>query len=344
MMLMMLTPRILAQRFVRICCFACLLTFLPSVWLAANPQDEDQVHKYNVVLADGHTVPNHCSPAGEALRVIPCAVKPEIIPGNSENESRYLVIALIDCDDPEKAKYRIPVSRVKRIETLADPIHSPYEVEADTIEIDKCCRLRDFGFLGMHKLEVRGLIGYRAVDDETYQHKTANGFEPYPSSFINFDRGGSNLVLGVEAAGLWSLDEEHHFLLGPLLGIWPVDGAIFLPLAIHGRYSFQPNPDNTLLQPCCNTFYLYADLGLPFDTQTEAPVFGPDFDRQRYFYTLGVGHDWAWGCDMDFSLDLGIRTMNMPLPQIECCPDVQDDARHPYRKSTSVILRFGLSW
>ena len=89
---------------------------------------------------------------------------------------------------------------------------------------------------------------------------------------------------------------------------------------------------------------MYGTLGIPFDFETDAPVIGEDFEFQRYFYGFGIGYDWAINCDIDLSFDLGIRGLNLPLPPYDCCPSTPDEFRNPFRNSTALLLRVGLTY
>jgi hypothetical protein len=86
--------------------------------------------------------------------------------------------------------------------------------------------------------------------------------------------------------------------------------------------------------------------GLPLDFQTGAPVFGSSMTYQTIFlWSWNLGYDWAIDCDMDFSLDLGVRGMNLPLPACEACDGIPDDKNAILiRNSTALLLRFGLTW
>ena len=115
------------------------------------------------------------------------------------------------------------------------------------------------------KFEVRGLLGYRGSDDEVVYPGQP---EPtvYESSFFGFDRGGSTMFTGFEAAGLWNvkfLDKSGKLQAGVLTGIWPVDGSAFVPLGLYTRYTFNQMPGR--FSDNCNSWYFYGTLGLPFD-------------------------------------------------------------------------------
>ncbi len=239
------------------------------------------------------------------------------------------------CPNGSSTLYEIPASNIFEITEKADPLQPPIPWIADEPCVC-CCRDRN-GIWFFDKLELRIMGGYRGKQD-TIRYTQSNGeVKSYPPSLINFDRGGSNIVFGFEIAGLWNLTQNRMFQLGFLTGIWPFDGAIFVPVAAHGRINFNQQPDPWGTN--CNAWYFYGDLGLAFDFQTGAPI-----NFNRLFWGLGVGYDWAITCGLDFSVDAGFRQMKLPLPGIECCPDIPEADRFFYRLSNTALLRFGLTF
>ncbi len=321
--------------------FLCALVSLSSCGGSSFAGGGTGVQQWNIELTE--PVVDKCS--GNSMLSIASDIQPQFMPATETREARVRIRALIECEKEEDRVYELPASRVKRITYVSDPLLPPkvYRVEDGAPPPDRCCRLRT-GALGFDKLELRAMAGFRGRDEETYLHQTAAGKVPYESKFFNLERGGSTMLVGLETAGLWSLDETGAFQIGPFLGVWPADGSVFVPVGVHPRYTFNPNPDPNAFTPNCNTWFVYGDLGIPFDFQSGAPVIGSSFDRQRLYYGIGIGRDWAWGCERDFSIDIGVRRMNLPLPEIECCPDVPDDQRNAYRQSTSVYLRVGVTF
>jgi hypothetical protein len=221
----------------------------------------------------------------------------------------------------------------------------PQEIAvADLEQIQTCCRQRT-GALFFDKLEIRGAIGYRGANDPV-TYFDINGIPTvYNTKFIGFDRGGSTLFFGLEFAGLWNvpfIDKGGNFQAGIFLGIWPVDGSTFIPVGLDLRYTFNQKPAK--YTGSCNSWYIYGNGGIPFDFTSKAPVFGKSWDFQRYFYGLGIGYDWAINCKLDFSLDVGFRTMNLPLPPCLACSMVSSDYTNPFRHSNALLLRFGLTF
>lgn len=318
----------------------CTLLLLGLSSCGSSSRVMGDVQRWNVELSE--PVSNKC--AGTPMFSIPSDIQPYYLPATASREARLIVYAMTDCVREQDKVYELPVSRVKRITYVSDPLQPPkvYAPEDNPPPPDRCCRVRT-GALGFDKLELRVMTGFRGRDEETYLHQTAKGKVPYESSFFNTERGGSTMIIGFETAGLWSLDDKGAFQIGPFLGVWPTDGSVFIPIGIHPRYTLTPNPDPDAFNPSCDTWFLYGDLGLPLDAQSGAPVFGSSMDRQRLYYGVGLGYDWGWGCTKDFSLDVGVRRMNLPLPEIECCPDIPQDQRNAYRASTSVYLRLGIT-
>lgn len=323
--------------FLYLCVVFCCLVVCTSCRSLLQMGD---VQRWNIELAEPIT--NKCT--GKVMLSIASDMQPQYIAPTATREARLRVFSMTPCENEKERVYDIPASRIKRVTYVGDPLQPPkvYALEDNPPPPDLCCRLRT-GAWGFDKIEFRAMAGLRGRDDETYLHQTAVGKVPYESSFFNLERGGSTLLLGAETAWLWSLDEQGAFQLGPMLGVWPTDGSVFIPLGLHPRYTFTPNPDPNDFEPSCNTWFVYGDIGIPFDFQSGAPVFGSSFNRQRLFYDIGIGRDWAWGCDKDFSLDIGVRRMHLPLPEIECCPDVPQGQRNAYRASTSVYLRLGIT-
>lgn len=293
---------------------------------------------YNVELRDGEYIASQCG-APTQLLSLHSVMPPDSLP--AVDDRGPLMRIRLWCDDKgANVEYLIPYSRVKRVTNTANPLIPPvvYEPKLPCI----CCERERKGWWIFDKVEARLSAGYRpTAADITYL--SPDGTQTtYTSSLFSTGRGGSNIVAGAEFAGLWSLDRTDKMQLGVLAGVWPVDGSVFIPVAAHGRYTFTPHPDP--YQPQCDTWYAYADAGLPLEFSSGASIFGPSFERQRYFWGLGFGRDFAVSKDMDFSIDLGLRQMNLPLPEIECCPDVSQDYRNPFRLSTMFMFRVGLTW
>lgn len=311
---------------------SCATTDCPT----CKEKDSDQKRgpiRWNVEFKK--PVVNKCTQ--EFVLSISTDIKPDSVP-TAEGEPAVIVTGM-PCTDGSTPVYRIPYSDIKEITDMSDPLVPPGPWKPD--EPCLCCCRERTGWWIFDKLELRAMIGYRPEPDPVF-YPSATGGTLYEPSFINFDRGGSQLFFGFELAGMWSLTKSGNFQLGFMTGVWPIDGSIFVPVAIHPRYTFNQNPNP--YEPYCNSWYIYGDLGLPLDFQTEAPIIGDLFDRSRYLIGIGIGYDWAISCSVDFSVDLGIRSFNLPLPPIDCCPDIPNEKSYYYRKSTGPILRFGLTF
>jgi hypothetical protein len=310
--------------------------------LLASCSTSKNVITWNVELKEADVpLTDRCNPSVK-LQSIKSAEKPKLIPADEERESRVRVLGVPCSQNEAPPVYDVPVSRVKRITYVSDPLQPPSQVEVNDLEmLMGCCRQRS-GFLFFDKFELRGAVGYRGIQSEYYKPGVNT---PYKSSFLSFGEGGSTIVLGFEIAGLWDvpfIDPSGRFQLGFITGVWPVDGSIFVPVGLHGRYTFNQKPPRTADN--CNSWYLYGNFGLPLDFQTKAPVFGKNIDFQRYFYGLGIGYDWAVTCSMDFSVDLGFRVMNLPLPPCTACTDTPAEYKYLFRNSKVLLLRFGLTF
>ncbi|TAL68120.1 MAG: hypothetical protein EPN82_12045 [Bacteroidetes bacterium] len=315
---------------------------LTAIVLLSSCGTSKNVITWNVELKDSEMpITDKCNP-GTKMQSIKSAEKPMLIPADEETESRVRVLGVPCSPDADAQTYDVPISRVKRITYVSDPLEPPSQVEFNELQpLLGCCSERD-GIVMFDKFELRGVLGYRGIQEEYYKPGVLT---PFKSTFFGFDEGGSTMIIGLEFAGLWNvpfIDKSEKFQLGFITGLWPWDGSMFVPLGLHGRYTFNPHPKPS--SDNCNSWYLYGNLGLPLDFQTKAPLFASKIEFQRYFYGLGIGYDWAITCNMDLSFDLGFRAMNLPLPACESCPTTPIDERYPYRYSRALLFRFGLTF
>ncbi len=325
-------------------CLSFLFCFAIISIIITSCGTTQKVITWNVELKETEMpITDKCDPELK-LSSIKSGDKPVLIPESEEREARVRVLGMPCFEGEEPPVYDVPVSRVKRVTYVSDPLLPPTALSVSDLEIlEGCCRKRT-GLLFFDKFEIRGAIGYRGSKDSVI-YPTPTGEEIYRSSFINFDRGGSTMIFKFELSGLWNLpfiDKSNHLQAGLLTGLWPIDESLFIPIGLNLRYTLNQMParyaDN------CNSWYIYATAGLPIDFQSNAPMFGSSSAYQRIFYGLGIGYDIAITCAMDFSIDLGYRYMNLPLPEIECCPTTPSDKRNPFRSSNSLLLRFGFTF
>lgn len=333
------TSRVDGHRIIMILVLCPLICLLFSS--CGTPQ---KVITWNVELKETELpITDKCNPDAK-LSSIKSGDKPVLIPESEEREARVRVLGMPCFEGEDPPIYEIPINRVKRVTYVSDPLLPPVTLDVSQLDIlEGCCRQRT-GLLFFDKFEIRGGIGYRGSKDSVI-YPTPTGEEIYRSSFINFDRGGSSMIFKFELSGLWNLpfiDRTNRLQAGILTGLWPTDESLFIPVGLNLRYTLNQMParyaDN------CNSWYMYATAGLPLDFQTNAPLFGSSSKYQRIFYGLGLGYDIAVTCAMDFSIDLGYRYMNLPLPEIECCTTAPTDKRNPFRSSNSLLLRFGLTF
>lgn len=358
-----------SPRGIRTYCVAVILAAIlcascasPRSKKASQDERPTGIITYNVELvADADTaraLRDACDPS-QVVRSISTDVRPvprvvsRIVAGVPYADTLIRVLAL-PCDgSKERKEYLIPIERIvgKRYTSVSDPLEPPTRYgfgEAENNDI--CCRQRT-GWWIFDKLELRLGAGFRfGTDSVTYPVVDANSVpvapfqQTYYSSFVNFDRGGSNLVPSAELSGLFKLDRAGYGHVGPWLAAMPTDGSVFVPIGAYGRYTFTPAPRTDEIDPSCHTPYIYGLAALPLDFSSGAPLFGSTMARQRLMLGAGIGYDWAATCDLDVSVDVGIRHMNLPLPEIECCPSVPDEQRNPFRESTMFMLRFGLTF
>jgi len=321
-----------------------ILLLLTSGLIFVSCSSHKDVIQWNVELNESNIpITDKCEP-NKKLTSIKSAEQPKLIPATEEREARVKVEGIPCSSKEEPPIYEIPVTRVKRVTYVSDPLQPPVEISKDNLApIEGCCRYRD-GWWIFDKFEIKAAVGYRGSKDSVV-YPTPSGEEVYHSSFFGFDRGGSSMVLGLELDGLWNLtflDDTKRLQGGFILGAWPVDESVFIPLGINIRYTFnqfpEPYSDN------CNSWYFYGNAGLPFDFQTGAPIIGNAWEYQRFFAGLGIGYDIALSCTVDLSIDLGYRYMNLPLPEITCCPDIPAEERYPFRASNVLLLRAGLTF
>lgn len=327
----------------RILIHSIYLTIISGFLFSCSSQKN--VIQWNVELKESDIpLTDKCEPA-KKLTSIKTPSQPQLIPASEDREARVKVYGLPCKENEEPPTYEIPISRVKRVTYVSDPLEPPVEIPSDNLaQIEGCCRQRT-GWWIFDKFEVKAAIGYRGVKDSVVYPLLSGIDTAYHSSFINFDRGGSTLVFGLEFIGSWNLlfiDKNKRLQAGVLLGLWPVDGSLFVPLGLNLRYTFNQFP--AVNSENCNSWYLYGNVGLPFDFNTKAPIIGDKWAHQRFFWGLGFGHDWAINCKMDLSVDVGYRYMNLPLPPYTCCPTAPDNEKYPYRKSDEFLLRVGLTF
>ena len=329
-------------RLSRIVIFTIVLTIISGFLFSCSTQKK--IIQWNVELKDSDLpITDRCDP-NKKLASVKAPEQPKILPATEDREARVRIVGLPCKDNEDSPVYEIPLNRVKRVTYVSDPLSPPIEISpADLLAIEGCCRQRT-GWWIFDKFELRLAIGYRGVKDSVV-YPTPAGQLAYKSSFINFKRGGSSMVFGLETAGMWDvlfIDKAKRFQAGFLLGLWPADESLFIPLGLNLRYTFNQFPGTSADN--CNSWYLYGNTGLPFDFNTGAPIIGKSWDYQRFFWGLGLGYDWALSCKLDFSVDLGYRYMNLPLPQYECCPTTPSADKYPFRKSDVLLLRFGLTF
>ncbi|MDH7516715.1 MAG: hypothetical protein QHI48_12675 [Bacteroidota bacterium] len=228
--------------------------------------------------------------------------------------------------------------QVLRITRVSDTKTPPSPVIVDCRCVN-CTSARD-GLLGADKLELRAMGGYRGKQTAVFYPDAAGGRLYEPETF-GFERGGTTFTVGVEAAPMWTLfrfNGTDAFHLGILTGVWPVDGSVFIPLSLHPRVTFNDRPDPYGCR--CSAWYIFGDVGVTFDFTTRSPIAR---DR-RVFAGAGVGYEFPLSRGTDFAIDIFARRVYLPLPAVECCPDIPPDQRNPVRISNVVGIRLGVTF
>ena len=325
---------------------ASLISSCSSPCRTLEREDGPKPYRWNLELIT--PISNECG--GNQIQSIPTDVEPVFVPDppnrwfsceelenltwdNLCDKGKWLILGPI-CNDGSETYYEIPSGNVKKVTTTSNTLSPPTDYICNPCI--NCKRVRS-GLWFFDKLELRGMVGYRGDVPSIFYPDIAGGTLYEAKNPLNFDRNGSWMVIGAEIGGLWSVEKSGAFQIGFLTGIWPIEESLFFPIALRLRYTFNQNPNP--FGKTCNTPYVFADVGIPVDTKSKAPIFG-----DRYFWDIGAGYDIAISCSLDFSIDIGIRQMNLPLPPIECCPDIPEEDRIPFRKSTVGFLRFGLTF
>lgn len=253
-------------------------------------------------------------------------------------------------------------SEIKYIGTSSDVDIPPKLINPESIITNLCeCCIRDRECIGektiFDKVEIRAMAGYRFNANDEILYDGPFGGVTYPKETLGFDRGGTDFTIGLESAFLWditpalnkviNIPRRNKFHLGPMIGLWPVDEAFFIPVSLHPRYTFAWDETDRMKDEC-NAWYIFGDLGVPIDPTFKVPIMcegGNCSDLFAYFYGLGIGRDWWMNKCMDFSIDLGFRVSNTPLPEnLDCVECTQLDNKYPFRKISQVFIRFGFTW
>lgn len=243
---------------------------------------------------------------------------------------------------------------LKRITTPADGHNPPRDTilscDDDCISCyrDRNCIKEATGFID--KIELRAMGAYRLNTKESIVYEGLDGGTEYYKETFGTERGGTDIVMGIETAFLFNIpyfsNKDNTFDLGLMTGYWPVDGGNFLPLSAHLRYTFDNRPD--YIDCDCNAWYLFGDLGLALDLEGERPLVLEKPDGSTIwssFWDIGIGYDWWLGECSDFSVDIGFRHTSLPLPEnLDCVECTGETGKFPVRKINQVFLRAGITW
>jgi hypothetical protein len=200
------------------------------------------------------------------------------------------------------------------------------------------------------KFELRGMFGVRDF------YKDGKPIPGYGSSLhkkiLGFGGGGTNLVIGAEAAVLPRIARvglRNSFNLGLMTGFWPVDSGLFVPFAIHPKFTF--NEFTSPLWGQCNAFNVFGDLGVAYDVSGKVDFLNQNNLPYSWFYDIGAGIDLWRSRNLDLSFDLGYRRTNLALPISQDYQECVDNNGNvikvtgfPVRSIGQVFLRFGLTF
>jgi hypothetical protein len=246
----------------------------------------------------------------------------------------------------QKYSYRIDTTDIKQIITSSDADSPPTVVRFTSIDSIKLCNR----FRKPFKIELKLMGGIRNFDKGTTSFPGYNGGVTYEKELLGFGPGGTNIVMGAEAVlsqRFFKIKNRHAFNLGLMSGFWPVDGGLFMPLAIHPRISF--NEITSPLWGRCNSLNLFGDLGTAFDLSNSVPFITPK-GFSSWFADAGIGFDLWQSRNHDLSFDLGYRLTNLALPNnkdYQQCLDeagIEQEIGYPVRRASQVFVRVGFTW
>lgn len=298
-------------------------------------------------------------------------IKTYFLPDSLQRGKKKNSYYVIDCGDEEPYKLskdqlkqftdsrrkEINSNLVKKTTGTSDADLPPIEVKPST---DAACNR----YRQLVKLEARIMTGVR-LDVPEYYIKPGAG-QIQRDWFAMYEQGGFG-IFGVEAAvlpRLFTISDKHSFNLGPMIGAWPVDGGLFIPLSLHPRFTF-----NDITNPfkgdwfSCNAIYLFGDYGLSFrtfnigDTGDNTSLnFNSNGLPINYFWDIGIGIDLSQSPKRkhDLSFDIGFRrtTHELPVsPLVVDCIDgngnlvttVNENCRTT-RTAPQVFFRIGFTW
>lgn len=293
--------------------------------------------------------------------------QPDSLQRGRKKHSYYV----IDCGEDEP--YKIPkeelqqfidqrrkeldANLVKQTTRTSDADLPPLSVKPSS---DAACNR----FRQMIKLEARIMTCMR-IDVPEYYTKPGVG-SVSRNWFALYDRGGFG-VMGLEAAAmprLFSIKQKHSFNIGPMIGLWPVDGGLFIPVSIHPRFTFNDitNPfKGTWLS--CNALYLFGDYGLSYrtmnigDSQQNTSL---NFNNKglpiNHFWDIGFGVDLTQSPKRkrDLSFDIGFRQTTHELPVAPLVQECIDESGtnvttlngncRTTRTAPQIFFRIGYTW
>jgi hypothetical protein len=223
---------------------------------------------------------------------------------------------------------------ISRVTYLSTPIEIAHEIPWDSIPIELCpdcfCSLLEGGstFFEAH-------AGATFRGSAQYTIQTATGPEVLTTQgFGSTGESGTVGALQCDASYGWRWT---RWRFGGMIGIIPSDGSLFFPVAVHGAYDLEVD----ILGLCPN---LFANVGIPFDFKTHAPIFFSEFRRTRKFASGGIGFERRASRNWNWSLDIGMEYLTVPLSFVNCCPGIPEEDHYPVRSILSMMIALGVSF
>lgn len=277
-----------------------------------------------------------------------------------EMGNKKVDLYVVDCEGKEPYKmqqpeledfikrniYKIDTSYVERIVTTSDADFPPSVVTFTQLDSFKLCNR----FRKPLKVEVRAMTGVRNFDRTGTYFPGYNGGIFYPKKVLGFGEGGTNVVVGAEAALLpriQNVGSRNAFNLGVMTGFWPVDAGMFIPIALHPRFTF--NEFSAPLWGSCNAYYLFADLGTAFDASGDVPLWA-NKKLTSWFWDVGAGIDLWQSKNHDLSIDAGYRQTHFSMPfnadYQQCLHEagLEHVSGYPARMAGQIFIRLGFTW
>ena len=293
-------------------------------------------------------IPSPCN-AKETLYSIPLE-KPDTIRTKILDRDKCVFVFLSNCGN----EFEVNSDLNPKIFSQADPDSPPIKYDfpkcpaephfpGDTSDKPCWSNCRD---RGNWNLDFGFSIGNRLLNDVVKE------------TYVFYDKDGKEIVRNVpkdllymfDVAFHFSIENDDMFRLGLSSCLWIIDSIHFIPVSLSFKYITNPHPKPSEY-PCeaypfwhCWSFNVFVDLGLPMDFQTNAPIIAAEIKYQRITANLGIGVSLNLFSNVDFNLDIGARYIKVPLGELDCCPNIEESLKYPFRESILPYLKLGLSF